>query len=229
MTETCPEHRGQLMNFYCENCGSVMCILCKVNSHSSHNVIPLSKKCKKLNKKLIRFQMDFSKRRKILKRHRNNLENFPAEKIKGEIHHQYCNVKKLFFEAYQRHIAEIDNTLNVEQQKCMDEERRLDDLESVNDRVTELLSNYSNSSSFIEQSKDLLLKQFEKCSENPEFSPIIPEYVPPEKHYMSLSEEFFTLAERLLGHWKKVGFKKQTGVRRCQSLVVIPTFTKPPK
>ena len=232
MTETCPEHLGQRMDLYCENCGSVICILCKVNSHFTHNVIPLSKKCKILKRKLKHFQRDVSKKREILEWHCSSLKSFPTEKIKETIHAQYCNVKKLLFEAYQRQIDEIDKASNVEQKKCIDEELRLNNLRSVDDRVTELLSNYSHSSSFIQQSNVLLLNLTDKSWKTREFFPSTPIYVPPGEQYMRLSEDFFTVAESLLGHCKKIGFQTQTdfrSVRRCQSLVNMSTFTRAPK
>ena len=225
MMETCPDHPGKHINFYCEQCGSVMCIHCKVGSHSSHKFIPLSKKCKMLRRKLIRFQRNLADRRKTLVWHRNNLRSFPTEKIKETIHQQYCNVKKWVFEVYQKQIAEIDNTLNAEQNKCLEEEMRINNLQTVDDLATELLSNYSHSSRFIQQSNDLLLNQTEKT---PEFSPSSPIYVAPEEQYMSLSKDFYTVAGKLLGYCKKFGFETQTSFRRihrCQSLVELPTFT----
>ena len=57
-----------------------------------------------LKRRLTRFQRDFSKQRKTLEWHRNNLES-SAEKIKEAIRHQYCNVKQWLFEAYQRQIT----------------------------------------------------------------------------------------------------------------------------
>ena len=226
--ETCPEHQRPT-DFYCERCESTVCVRCKVESHKSHKVIQLSKKCKTLEKKLKSFQKNFSKRQETLEWHCSSLETY-AKKIKKAIRDQYLNVKRLFFEAYQRQVAEIDNIMNVEQEKCMVEEEKYNKVQGVADRTADLLSNSSHSSSFVTQCIKLLLEKNAISSNTPEYSPDAPTYVAPKIKYMSLSKDFLKVAERLLGHCKKKTFPSETGFRmyRSQSLVEVPTFEKLP-
>ena len=110
----------------------------------------------------------------------------------------------------------------------MVEELRLNNLQSVDDRATELLSNYSYSSTFIQQSIKLLLDQTEISSDTPDYPPETPTYVAPEERYMRLSEDFLIVADSLLGHCKKIGSQSQTTCKRLgrsHSLVELPVFT----
>ena len=150
-----------------------------------------------------------------------------TEKVKQTIQRQYCNVKKWLFEAYQRQVSEIDNIVNMELVKYLQGE---DDLK----QVTELLTNYALSSSFLLKSK-IVLEKVKRVSTELNWS--TPTYVAPKEEYMRFSEEFVTEAQCLIGHCvfdsspdEESNFESfPRRLFRSQSLVEIPTFTKVPE
>ena len=197
-----------------------MCIKCKVTSHTSHNVVTVANKCKALKRELDHFH---GKRKKKIRRQLNKC----SEKVKEAIHRQYCNVKQWLFEAYQKQVSEIDNIVNVKFEKHLHEQGDLK-------RFAELCSNYSHSSTFLLESKEVL-EQLKSNPSNPEL--IWPTYKAPKEQFMGFSEEFITLGENLFGKCdfqnEKIGFEKKMNfdfpsrkLIRSQSLVEIPTFTK---
>ena len=150
-----------------------------------------------------------------------------AENVKEAIHCRYCNVKSWLFEAYHKQITKIDYEVA---------QRRSHIHEDTIKPVTELLSNFSLSSSFIQKSTAVLGQI--KLNPAAELTRNIPRYVAPEFKFMRFTEEFVTLAESLFGNCY-FGESEETSARneidfelfakksvRSQSLIEIPTYTQ---
>ena len=212
MDEECSEHGGQPLNIFCEDCDTLICIMCRVSSHKSHKFLTLSEKCKDLKKELDNFQRKQRKRTNM----QSQLDHL--DKVKEALNSQYRNVKKWLTEAYQKQIGQIDNIVN----------KKLDILQ----QIAELQSSYSHSSSFLMKAKDILEEE-KLISE-------VPRYKPPGEQFMPFSEEWVNLVKNLFGHFtfdtkknsqeKEVYFKSSLRkLLRSQSFVEIPTFTKTPQ
>ena len=204
----------------------MICIMCKISVHKLHKFLTLSQKCNDIKQKLQCYQRKYKKN---LEWQRNNFESC-AEKVKETIHRRYCNVKKLLFEACQRHIAETDNMVNVELLKYL----RADD--HLN-QISEILFNHSQSLNFLMKSKNILEKTKRVSTE---LNLNTPTYVAPKDEFMRFSEEYITLAKDLFGqcsfytkeisHEKLVDFESSSRrLRRSQSLVELPTYIEPPQ
>ena len=174
----------------------MVCIRCRVTLHGSHYVVTRVKKCRDLKKKLEHFE------RVQINKERQNSKS--ADKVKEAIRRQHRNVKSLLLEALRGQIAKIDFDRSTTDQGS---HLRTD----ASNTVSELLSNFSYSSSFIEKSTTLL-KQIE-INPTPELTWNMPRYVAPNLKLMRFTPEFNTVAESLLGH---CSFEKQDS-KTCQT------------
>ena len=209
--EFCANHFGYLLNSYCEDCDSVVCLNGKINSHNSHNIITLEQKCKQMKARMndtlktslspntLKGKLDF------LKEETHEIEK-ATTKSKEEMRHQYQNVTSQlnYLLNKQTNVLDIKKRDQISHlnREIENMKKNLQQMETREAEIKNLLLQQS-SVIFVKQCKEVLrkleLSPKELESRRPSWGK--PTYIPPQGPSV-YSEEFLTFCENnILGYF----------------------------